>query len=95
MLSLVSLANLCRMNNTAHNVHIEKAAEIAGGVAKLASKIGVTASAVSQWISGHRRVPAERCPQIERATSGAVRCEDLRPDVPWHVLRERRGEEAA
>ena len=26
-------------------------------------------------------------PAIERATNGAVRCEDLRPDVDWGVLR--------
>lgn len=32
-------------------------------------------------------VPAEHCPAIERATAGAVRCEDLRPDVAWSVLR--------
>lgn len=32
-------------------------------------------------------VPAERCPAIERATNGQVRCEDLRPDVDWAVLR--------
>ena len=31
------------------------------------------------------RVPAEYCPHIELLTS--VRCEDLRPDVMWHVLR--------
>ncbi len=33
------------------------------------------------------RVPAEHCPAIERATGGAVRCEDLRPDIEWGVLR--------
>ena len=34
------------------------------------------------------RVPAEHCPAIERATGGKVRCEDLRPDVDWSVLRD-------
>lgn len=32
-------------------------------------------------------VPAEHCPAIERATGGKVRCEELRPDVAWEVLR--------
>ncbi len=42
---------------------------------------------LSQWANGVRRTPAERCPAIERATGGLVRCEDLRPDVEWSVLR--------
>lgn len=58
-----------------------------GGPAKLAQAIGVTAPMVYQWASGLRQVPAERCIQIERATEGAVRCEDLRPDIDWSVLR--------
>jgi DNA-binding transcriptional regulator YdaS (Cro superfamily) len=42
---------------------------------------------ISQWRNGIRPIPAERCPAIERATGGVVRCEDLRPDVDWAVLR--------
>ncbi len=53
----------------------------------LANGLGVTPGAISQWISGLRSVPAERCPDIERLTHGAVRCEELRPDIPWGVLR--------
>ena len=30
---------------------------------------------------------AERCIQIEKATAGAVRCEQLRPDIDWAYLR--------
>ncbi len=30
---------------------------------------------------------AERCIEIEKAAGGAVRCEDLRPDVDWAYLR--------
>lgn len=54
---------------------------------ELARKLGVTAGAVSQWANGLSAVPAERCPLIEQATGGQVRCEDLRPDVAWSVLR--------
>lgn len=56
------------------------------GVA-LASAIGAQPELISQWRNGVRRVPAERCPAIERATGGAVRCEDLRPEIDWAVLR--------
>lgn len=52
---------------------------------ELARQLGVTPGAVTQWIT--EGVPAERCPAIEKATKGAVRCEDLRPDVDWAYLR--------
>jgi DNA-binding transcriptional regulator YdaS (Cro superfamily) len=53
----------------------------------LAEKLGVTKGAVGQWKLPGRRVPAEHCPAIERLTEGAVRCEDLRPDVDWAIVR--------
>jgi len=58
-----------------------------GAASRLAIAIGVAPALVSQWRTGFRSVPAERCPLIERATQGAVRCEDLRPDVDWAYLR--------
>ncbi|WP_168563265.1 helix-turn-helix domain-containing protein [Rhizobacter sp. SG703] len=66
---------------------IDQAAAIVGSKASLAHLLGVTRAAVGQWSDSGRRVPAEHCPRIEAATKGAVRCEDLRPDVPWQVLR--------
>lgn len=63
---------------------LEKAIDAAGGISALATKIGVSASAPSMW-KARKRVPAEYCPAIERETG--VRCEDLRPDVAWDVLR--------
>jgi len=66
---------------------LEKAMQTLGGASALASAIGVSNSAPSMWkVRGN--VPAEHCPAIEQATGGAVRCEDLRPDVAWGVLRE-------
>lgn len=56
-------------------------------VIDLARAVGVAPAVVSQWKNGVRRVPSGRCPAIERATNGAVRCEDLRPDVDWAYLR--------
>lgn len=53
----------------------------------LGRALGVTPGAVHQWASGHTRVAIERCIEIEKATHGAVRCEDLRPEVDWAYLR--------
>jgi DNA-binding transcriptional regulator YdaS (Cro superfamily) len=60
-----------------------------GRSAALASALGIAPELVSQWANDARRVPAERCPSIEAATGSAVRCEDLRPDIAWGVLREQ------
>lgn len=61
----------------------------------MARILGVKAPTVNEWVKGHARVPPARCPQIERATGGAVRCEELRPDVAWDVLRMQAGGEGA
>ena len=54
-----------------------------GGAASLARAVQVTPPMVTQWLRGIRSVSPDRCPQIERATAGAVPCETLRPDVRW------------
>ena len=66
---------------------ISQAITIAGGSTKLAKAIGISGSYMSQIKTGARPIPAEYCPRIERATSGVVRCEDMRPDVDWAYLR--------
>lgn len=62
----------------------------------MASTLKVTQPTVSEWHRGQKRVPAERCPEIERGTRERnatdperpiVTCEELRPDVAWAVLR--------
>jgi DNA-binding transcriptional regulator YdaS (Cro superfamily) len=68
------------------NTHIQRAIRIVGSQSALATACGVTQAAVSKWLRGGQ-VPAERCIQIEGATHGEVRCEDLRPDIDWGVLR--------
>lgn len=64
---------------------IKRAAQIIGSQKELARRLGVSKGAVSQWVDSG--VPLDRCIPIERMTSGAVRCEDLRPDVDWAYLR--------
>lgn len=58
-----------------------------GLASDLARALGVTPTVVSHWASGERPIPPARCPSIERATSGAVTCEELRPDVDWAFIR--------
>lgn len=54
-----------------------------GRTKKLAQSIRVAPVLISQW-GVSRKVPQQHCPAIERETAGAVCCETLRPDVPWH-----------
>ena len=58
-----------------------------GACTEIANQLGVRSVMLSQWRYGIKQVPAERCIEIERATSGAVRCEELRPDIDWAYLR--------
>jgi DNA-binding transcriptional regulator YdaS (Cro superfamily) len=69
---------------------IERAIKCFGSQVAMASALGVKQPTISEWLRGDRRVPAEHCPRIERMTrerGEAVRCEDLRPDIEWEVLR--------
>ena len=71
---------------------LKKAVQIVGGQSALAAAIGrgVKQPHVWGWLNSKNpslMPPAEYCPVIERATAGQVRCEDLRPDVDWAVLR--------
>ena len=62
---------------------IQQACSSVGSAASLARALSVSPSMVTQWMRGIRGIPADRCAGIERATSGAVTCETLRPDVAW------------
>lgn len=65
---------------------LDRAIEIAGGITKLARELALAShSVVDQW--RRNRVPAEHCPRIEEVTG--IRCEELRPDVRWGVLRQK------
>lgn len=66
---------------------IDRAAASLGSQKALADALGVTRAAVWQWKEEGRQVPAEHCIAIEKATGGAVKCEELRPDVDWSYLR--------
>ncbi len=63
---------------------INEAIERAGGIVALSKALNVKGHAVvHNWRL--TQVPAKHCPDIEKLTG--VRCEELRPDVNWSVLR--------
>lgn len=66
---------------------LAQAIDIVGSMQALANELNVTKGAVGQWKLPGRQIPAEHCPAIERITKGVVRCESLRPDVDWQVVR--------
>ena len=56
----------------------------------VAHAVGVTPQAVSDILRRDKRVPAEWCLKLGRATGGAVTAHDLRPDLyPAHQYPER------
>lgn len=85
---------------TPEKMALRRAADALGGQAAVAAVCGFSDRRnVWPWFNQDRRVPAEHCPAIERATrakaaevgddSLIVLCEHLRPDVAWGVLREQ------
>lgn len=52
--------------------------------ARLAAAIGVTSSAIAQWLTGERPIPIKRCVLIERATRGKVTRQELLAD--WREI---------
>lgn len=63
------------------NVHLKQAPR--GTARRVAREVGVTPVTLSQWAGEVKPTPVERCPAIECSTSGAVTCEEQRPDVRW------------
>ena len=56
---------------------------------ELARVCGQKPQAVTRWINTGT-VPAHHCAAIERATKGAIRADELRPDVVWQRDAEGR-----
>jgi len=67
-------------------IALRQAIKQLGGLASFSAAVDAPSThAVRFWQQS--RVPAEYCPRIERITAGAVRCEALRSDIEWNVLR--------
>lgn len=63
---------------------LERAIKHVGGVTRMAEKLGLGQSVVSNWkLRGKPdgRVPAKHCIAVEEATSGKISRHELRPDV--------------
>ena len=58
----------------------------AGEATRLASVLRVSKGRISQ-IAGGAPTSLARAVEIEKATGGAVRCEDLMPNIDWAYLR--------
>lgn len=58
-----------------------------GLVDDFATRCGTTSAHLRQVSNGYRRAGEYLCINIDRESGGAVRCEDLRPDVDWGYLR--------
>lgn len=64
----------------------KRAVDLLGGSIQAARRLGIDRyQTVQSWT--RNRIPAEHCPAIERELAGAMRCEEMRPDIPWEVLR--------
>lgn len=72
----------------------KRAIKAAGGAPAVARLFGINPVSVYGWIENDR-IPAERCPALERAGKSEVLCEEMRPDVDWAYLREHAVPEAA
>ena len=53
-------------------------------------RCGTSESYLRKAISVGARIGENLCINIDRESGGAVRCEDLRPDVDWAYLRGTR-----
>jgi DNA-binding transcriptional regulator YdaS (Cro superfamily) len=68
---------------------LNEAIALAGGLNAFTEAVAApSTSAVKAWRL--TQVPEKYCPTIERITG--VRCERLRPDVEWGVLRQTTAE---
>jgi DNA-binding transcriptional regulator YdaS (Cro superfamily) len=65
---------------------IKDAIKRAGGATYIASHFGISPVSVYEWISSGK-VPAERCPEIEKLTRRKVRCEELNSRIDWAYVR--------
>lgn len=60
---------------------LRRAVEILGSQGKAAAAIGVRQQTVSELLKVGKKVPAEWCIPLERATAGEVTRHELRPDL--------------
>ena len=60
-----------------------KAVSLFGSQHKMAQKLGIRQSTVSEWCLGIAPIPETRCAQIEWLLGAEVTCEELRSRNKW------------
>lgn len=73
-------------NGCTMTTNLKETLEKAGGIAAIATLFGISPVSVYEWVS-RGRVPADKCPVIERFCNRQVLCEDLNSSVDWAYLR--------
>jgi DNA-binding transcriptional regulator YdaS (Cro superfamily) len=68
-------------NDNAGMAALARAVRLLGSQVQTGRAIGVSPQAVSEVMRRGRRVPAEWCLKLQKATGGAVTACDLRPDL--------------
>lgn len=82
------------MNTTnTSNAGLERAIAKFGSLAGMARALNLSGYQVIQEWRRQGRVPAEHCPEVEKATG--VPCEQLNAKVDWAYLRSSLPKEAA
>ncbi|WP_392559761.1 transcriptional regulator [Orbus mooreae] len=76
------------------NTAIGKAIDFFGSQSSLAKELDVTRARVWQWFNNVSMVSPEKSIEIEGKTKGMVRCEELRPDINWSILRNKKATNA-
>lgn len=65
--------------------------ESRGRAAAVAKALKVNPVTVHQWaFDDKKNIPVDRCPEVEKATLGEVSCEELRSDVTWIRVKDKR-----
>lgn len=59
----------------------------AEGQNDLAARCKTSAGYLKLVAYGHKTIGEGLAVEVERETGGAIRCEDLRPDVDWEYIR--------
>jgi DNA-binding transcriptional regulator YdaS (Cro superfamily) len=59
-----------------------------------AERCGTTGNHLRNISYQQKRASVPLCIALERETGGEVRCEELRPDIDWQFLQQRKRREA-
>lgn len=94
LLKLPDTPRMIRRMNIRDWINRLPVAERQKAVDNVSKRAGVGKSAVRHWVSGVRRVPADKCIMLEKIAPGTSRY-DMRPDVFGMPAKPAKRKEAA